>query len=691
MQKYLGILSSDALNRDGYVIVFEALEDSIAKNAIEGMPSLIDHDIHRPLGWIFPYGILIEPKISKTVGNFFVCETDEDSKLIYPKIQDFWQRIHYERTKDYKDKFIELLNENYKIEGQFVEKGCVAYHLPNIVEIVFPSLFENKDKNDLIYLNDILKEFDYVGSGIFKSKNGKFCIFCHQYFNRNLSLLNNYNTYFIDEFIRLNSNIDITLRIAIDKNLIGLSETYRGVLEFDYWWGPKFNNDISSIPNEVTRYESNEEQKFFSSVLGTEFWWKTDENEKTLEIEEIREQPSLGIDKDSYGCRYIHSIYDNNKSEFIHFDGAIRLYSDEQILQRWEANINKAGKNTTYTKLFRIDGKLELSDWKKLCILYYKGNPLLFEYFGVKEEYENVRNETQPKNSQTNYTPYKINPDDGIRLFVSYHRKNHTYELFERRIINPDIIKFQNGDVINVIEYDIIEIAKYLKRTGGQIEYPNNINFVKPYDFATNYPIIIHGSNKTEKLIEDTLTAFKTIFQIQNSNLNKTIALTIGWEMKDFEVRLSVFGKSSEIVKWLNTTGKVPVEYESFKVWLSNQRKWIYDNYNYTERDFSHLLKDDGIFYIKRKAINNEYISFPKDEDKFYYEVNTNGNKELNNLIEEKVIFPSHIGLLKKISCTKTGEDYLTSMTSKYLDTDVKMAIEEINLLGFFWTDEEYQ
>ncbi len=66
-------------------------------------------------------------------------------------------------------------------------------------------------------------------------------------------------------------------------------------------------------------------------------------------------------------------------------DGAIRLYSDEQILQRWEVNINKAGKNTTYTKLFRVDGKLELLDWKKLCILYYKGNPLLFEYFGIKE------------------------------------------------------------------------------------------------------------------------------------------------------------------------------------------------------------------------------------------------------------------------------------------------------------------
>jgi hypothetical protein len=691
MHSYLGILSSDALNRDGYVIAFEALEQSVSQNAIEGLPSLIDHDFHRPLGWMFPYGLLIEPKISKTIGKFYVCETNEDSKLIYPKIQDFWQRTHYEMTKNFKEKFIELLNENYKKEGQFIEKGCVAYYLENIVEKVFPSLFLNADKDGLIYLSDILNDFNYEGSGIFKSKNGNFSIFCHQYFNRNLSLVNNYNTYFIDEFIRLNSKKDITLRIAIDKNIVGLSETYKGTLEFDYWWGPKFNDDISSIPNAVTRYESNEEQKFFSSVLGTEFWWKADKDEKTLEIEEIREQPSLGIDKNSYGCRYIHSIYDNNKAEFIHFDGAIRLYDNEQILKRWEESINKAGKNTTYTKLFRIDGKLELSDWKKLCVLYYKGNPLLFEYFGVKEKYENLRNETQPKNSQTDYTPYKINSDDGIRFFVSYHPKSQSYEQFERKIINPDIIKFQNGDEINVIEYDIIEIEKYLKRNGGQIEYPIKINFVKPYDFSTNYPVIIHGSNKTGKLIDNTLTAFKTIFQIQNNELNKTVAFTIGWAMKDFEVRLSVFGKSSEIVKWLHSSDKIPIEYENFKVWLSNQRKYIYDNYKYSEKDFSHLLKDDGIFYIKRKAINNENISFPKNDDKFYYEINTNGDKGLNKLIEDKVIFPSHIGLLKKISCTKTGENYLTSTTSKYLDRDVKMAIEQIDLLGFFWTDEEYK
>lgn len=223
MNKYLGILSSDALNRDGYVIAFEALEKSVAENAINGMPSLIDHDFHRPLGWIFPFGILIEAKISKTIGNFLICENDEDRSLIFPKIQDFWQYINSEGCKEHIGEFKELLGENYSSDGRFIDKGCVAYNLSNITDKIFPKLFDKTDKSGLVYLDDILFDFDYIGSGIFKSKKNDFCIFCHQFLKRNLSLVNNYNTYFIDEFIRMNSNDKIKLRIAIDHNLIGLS------------------------------------------------------------------------------------------------------------------------------------------------------------------------------------------------------------------------------------------------------------------------------------------------------------------------------------------------------------------------------------------------------------------------------------------------------------------------------------
>lgn len=688
----LGVLSSDALNRDGYVIAFEALEQMVADTAVRGMPQLVDHDFHRPLGWIIPFCVLIEPKFSRSIGSFYYGDNDEDFSSIQPRIEDHWTRINYEACKPHIEVFKTILAAEFSESGKFIEKGAVAYHSEKIVSRFFPNLFDNLDKSGLVYLNDILKEFDYAGQGIFKSKTTDLCIFCHQYFKRSLSLLNSYNTYFLDEFISLNGRKDITLRIAIDENLIGLSKTIQGSLEFDYWWGPKFTDDIANLPDGVTRYEANSDQKFFSNLMGTEFWWKTDKNEKTLEIEEIREKPSLGVGRSSYGCRYIHSIFDTDTNDFIHFDGAVRMYDEEQILERWENNINKAGKNTAYTKLFRIDGKLELADWKKLCILYYKSNPMLFEYFGAKDEYENVRNsnKTIPLSKEEELIPHKIEPEDGVRILASYFQKRDDYNTFERKVVNPDSLQFRNNDVMDILEYDIIEIEKYIKRSGGRLAYPDNIRFVKPFDFYTNYPFIIHGSGNTEELVKLTMQAYQSVIEIQNQKLNKTITFTIAWEMEKFEVRLSIFGRSSEIEKWLKHAGDIPVDYPSFRKWLKEQCEWVYSNYEYRKRDFLHLVQQDGAFFMKRSAIDYTKISFPDENDKNYFEIEAGKDEALMKLMEEKKIFPAHLGLLNKVTCTKTGENYLTSNTSKYFDKDVQMAVEEIDLLGFFWTDEQY-
>ncbi|MCK6609193.1 MAG: hypothetical protein L6Q46_12960, partial [Flavobacterium sp.] len=127
----------------------------------------------------------------------------------------------------------------------------------------------------------------------------------------------------------------------------------------------------------------------------------------------------------------------------------------------------------------------------------------------------------------------------------------------------------------------------------------------------------------------------------------------------------------------------------NFRQWLIKQRKWIYDSYNYLEKDFTHLLKNDGVFHIKRKAIKHEMISFPNEEDESYFEIKAKADTELDKFIKDKFIFPSYMGIIKKATCTKTGSDYFTSDTSKYLDSDVAMAIEKIELAGFFWTDED--
>ena len=270
MNNYLGILNTDNMNKDGFVFPIDVLEQSMYEGALDGMPSLLNHDFHQPIGWIFPFGLYFEPSITKAIGNFWVVENEDDQKIINQKVENFQLELHYNHCKDHLEDFKKLLGAHYSNEGTFYSDSCVTYHDKEILLKVFPQFSDLKDKDGLISLNDILKQFEYVGSGTFKHRANDFAIFCHPFFRRSLSHFNNYNTYFIDEFIALNGKEGLNLRIALNSDAVGLSTTFSGQFEFDWWWGPKFDEDISNLKNEVTRYECNEREKIFSGVTGTE-------------------------------------------------------------------------------------------------------------------------------------------------------------------------------------------------------------------------------------------------------------------------------------------------------------------------------------------------------------------------------------------------------------------------------------
>jgi hypothetical protein len=98
--------------------------------------------------------------------------------------------------------------------------------------------------------------------------------------------------------MKLNGTLHINLRIALDDDLIGYSSTYNEQFELEYWWGPKYDDNINEIPLGVTHYECDRRQKLFSSVSGTQFWWKSDSDNLTLELEELKDTPALGVSKE---------------------------------------------------------------------------------------------------------------------------------------------------------------------------------------------------------------------------------------------------------------------------------------------------------------------------------------------------------------------------------------------------------
>ncbi|HCD6062537.1 TPA: hypothetical protein NDT49_004832, partial [Enterobacter asburiae] len=129
---------------------------------------------------------------------------------------------------------------------------------------------------------------------------------------------------------------------------------------------------------------ANEKEKFFSGISATEFWWHRQDGIQSLECEEVREKPSYGFsserNEELYGCRYVHSMV-NDKGKAYHLDGAVRVYNEEQFINRLDVDIAKAGKNTEYYKLWRVDGPIDISLWKRLISNFYKDNHLIGEYF----------------------------------------------------------------------------------------------------------------------------------------------------------------------------------------------------------------------------------------------------------------------------------------------------------------------
>ena len=62
------------------------------------------------------------------------------------------------------------------------------------------------------------------------------------------------------------------------------------------------------------------------------------------------------------GSRYFHAIYNCSNQKIIHLDGAIRIYSVEEVKARNNCHVKDIGKIGKRIKIFQINRELELED-----------------------------------------------------------------------------------------------------------------------------------------------------------------------------------------------------------------------------------------------------------------------------------------------------------------------------------------
>jgi hypothetical protein len=242
-----------------------------------------------------------------------------------------------------------------------------------------PELEARFDEDGLLTLSS---DFRLLDGGI---KYGEHLLHYHQFLRRGFASNPNFDFLGTLAHYRQKTGELNSFRIAIDHRRIMKYADYRMVMELDTWYGPRFDTEKLDDPQQIglTVIGRTQPSPFDISypLLRTEFLWKANEREavKTLEVEEIA-SPNSPYDHWHIN-RYIHAERDMTKRTFCHFDGAAKVYAQNAYLPRVEKTMPNNSRPSSYVKLFRIDGAIELDAWLSLVSMFFKGNEMVVEYF----------------------------------------------------------------------------------------------------------------------------------------------------------------------------------------------------------------------------------------------------------------------------------------------------------------------
>lgn len=663
MQELTGIFITDGVSRSGECLTVPALEDLLWLSYGRGNPTSISHDIHRPVGWSNVSSLYVSHEMAYVLGKMYIPETAEEHEKVMLARSAFLNNQIIERINEYSSAFYEELSKNELLipEGRLFSNGIVLYGAPDIAYRAFPCLSKEVfDGEGLIMLNDLKKFFDYRGCGVFASKMSNFSLLLHPYYRRSFSRYNNYNTGFIDALLESDSE-DSPVRLRIDDAYIGYTPSYVSNVEFEFWFGPSYSDDIMSIPEGLSVYAPDEREKFYYPVNKTEFIWENKDGMRQFEMEEVADE-AMPTEKGWYGCRYMHSFFNPETGIFEHFDGAIRMYDEDLMAERKAVNMNQMGHRAKYTKIFRIDGKLPISKWKGLITQYLKDNHDVYRYFGEQVPFE-AETKLSKDDGIGKYVPKVLSKGDGVRLLVSYHE----------HIAGDGVCFFSNFDNVttssvsgDAADLMTIDLTKSMRRDGVPIENPKCL-LLECQDGFANFPLIAHCG---EHLVEDVNTTMNGVRHfiegLNDRGIRQSLSLGLTWNIdEDRSVVVSFMGAVSDLLEWMNSFTSIPVERENFKHWLEKQVKFIHEHGRDDESPINaSYIQSDGTFFQKRRNIKEDVDlkDVKMEGGGFMAQMELlKGKEHLKSYIDSGELNFTPMMVVGNLVCEKTGTDYLTS------------------------------
>jgi hypothetical protein len=538
---HLTVFASDAIARDNTKFTPGALASVLAQVREVGNPTFLSHDMHRPIGWNQATALYLEPGLARLCGFVHFAETADEGKQLVHAVGAWYDRQvagHQQHVQTLRT----LADDAVHGKGSIVIAECVALHNAGVARRLCPKVFALEDDDGLIEVQGL----DRIGPGVYRL--GEFALFAHHYFRRALPPLNSLNSPFLTEL----ENLDPALRprISLDPDLIGLAATRRPVIEHEYWWGPQFGEDLAAIEPGLVRHEASEGERMYHGISRTEFWWQSRKGEHIFEVEEVRDRETFSAYGGTYGCRYAHAVVSEATGTPSHFDGAIRTYTDERMVERLEVKLTEVRRDLPYHKLWRIDGDIPVATWKRLLSDYYRDNHLVGEYLGAPPEarlgnMRGIRGAADPHSmavGQPKSRDERLPIYSGPRAVLSWH--SHL-ELTEDR----QVIPFRSIDGRAYVEMQTLNAVKQMRRLGASVWMADDVAVISPDDFYYNIAPIWH---RNVGAVSMTIVALRRLVAAwEDRGIDAVVSLALGVPSEDADLLIALAGPIGDVKRVL--------------------------------------------------------------------------------------------------------------------------------------------
>ena len=507
MEVYRGVAITDGVNRNNQLMPLDTIIKAYRDSWDDFIPMNLGHDRTKPIGYSAMTGIYMEPGRAYLTNSVSIAETREEHRELRKMIAAYDDRVFCKERRAEIDALAESLGGALSDGAGVAPVGqAVAIEDKGIVERVFPELAEMMedgliDARELepVYAKSSNGERGALVPGVYRK--GGYLLFAHRFFRRSLSIRNTTNEEFFNAFEKIRNDGTVDMRLAIDMDMIGLSGTESLEAELQYIRGPRFDDDLSRIPEGVTCHENEHYDNIFSNLLSTQFYWHIQDGIRTFECEELCDRENIvrdGGETRLWGCRYVHSMIDPGTGSPSHLDGAIRIYDDGQIIERIDpkTDISKYGKNSEYIKLWRIDNAFPVSVWKELISAFYRDNGLIGEYFGgVDEKFEQIKREREEagKKRPDRSESVKLAEGDGARIYFKYTDRFDMPPGDDVEVDNKNSFISADGEEVGILEADAVALLECLKDRGLGLRVPD-IPVVEFEDTVVNFPMLRCGS-----------------------------------------------------------------------------------------------------------------------------------------------------------------------------------------------------